>query len=299
MDGADDAARQEQRHGDEQATEHEQPIRRENAAGEIGFAVVHQHRPEYGAGQRSPPADCDPDHSLDGIARREFARVDDADLRDVERAGDACHAGRQRENEHLISFDPVAEKTGARFGVANGDQNLAEFGAHDDAADDEAEHQRQHGSYEQRRPRRCRLDVEAQDVLEVGETVIAAEAEIIAEEAEHQREGQRLGDDREVNASDAAAECEPAENESEQAGHQHDHESRVGEMLEPIPVDRQLRPIQEHHEVGEHGMRVNSARSDLPHQIHAHRIAAEREERAVAERKNAAVAPDQVNGQRQ
>src|SRR3984893_3324002 len=46
-------------------------------------------------------------------------------------------------------------------------------------------------------------------------------------------------------------------------------------------------------------MRVNSARSDLPHQIHAHGIAAERKEGAVAERKNAAIAPDQVDRQRQ
>jgi hypothetical protein len=94
MDRADDPARQKQRHRDEQATEHEQPIRRENAAGEIGFAVVHQHRAEHCAGERSPPADRNPDHRLDGIARREFARVDDADLRDVEGAGHACHAGR-------------------------------------------------------------------------------------------------------------------------------------------------------------------------------------------------------------
>src|SRR5262249_24814044 len=71
------------------------------------------------------------------------------------------------------------------------------------------------------------------------------------------------------------------------------------EMLESVPIDRQFRPIQEHHEVGQYWMRVNAARSDLPHQIHTHRIAAEREERAVAERKDAAIAPDQVDRQRQ
>ena len=60
------------------------------------------------------------------------------------------------------------------------------------------------------------LDVEAQDVLEVGQAVIAAEAHVVAEEGEQQGEGQRLGDDREIDAGDAAAEGEPAEDEGEQ-----------------------------------------------------------------------------------
>ena len=46
-------------------------------------------------------------------------------------------------------------------------------------------------------------------------------------------------------------------------------------------------------------MRVDAAGSDLPHQIHAHGIAAEREEGAVAERENAAIAPDQIDRQRE
>ena len=37
---------------------------------------------------------------------------------------------------------------------------------------------------------------------------------------------------------------------------------------------------------------------DLAHQVHAHRVAAEREEDAVAEREDAGVAPDQVHRQR-
>ena len=67
-------------------------------------------------------------------------------------------------------------------------------------------------------------DVEAEDVLEIGQAVIAAETEIVAEEAEHQRIGQRLGDDRQIDAGDAAAKRQPAEHESERARHQHDHQ---------------------------------------------------------------------------
>ncbi len=74
---------------------------------------------------------------------------------------------------------------------------------------------------EQRGARRLRLHVEAEDVLEVGQPVVAAEAEIVAEEAEHQRKGQRLRDDREIDAGDARAEREPAEHEGEHARHQH------------------------------------------------------------------------------
>ena len=44
-------------------------------------------------------------------------------------------------------------------------------------------------------------------------------------------------------------------------------------------------------------MAVDAARADLPHQVHAHGIAAEREEGAVPEREDAAEAPDQIDRQ--
>ena len=65
-------------------------------------------------------------------------------------------------------------------------------------------------------------------------------------------------------------------------------------MIEARPVPGQLRPIQEHHEIGQQRIAVDAARADLAHEIHAHRIAPEREEGAVAERKNAAIAPDEI-----
>ena len=291
--------RQQQRHQDEQAAQHEQPVGRQHAAGERGLSVVHQDRADHRAGQRAAAADRDPDHRFDGIGRRKFARIDDADLRHVERAGDAGHAGRQREHEQLVGFRAVAEEPGARLGIAHRDQHLAEFRGHQRAADQEAERERQAGEEEQRRAGALRLHVEAEDVLEIGQPVVAAEAEIVAEEPEHQRIGQRLGDDREIDAGDAAAEREPAEHEGERAGHQHDHQQRIGEMLEAVPVDRQFRPVQEHHEVRQFRMRIDAARADLPHQVHAHGVAAEREERAVAERKDAAIAPDQIDRERE
>ena len=224
--GADDAARHQQGGADEQAAQHEQPIRRQNAGGEIGLGVVDHEGAEHRAGERAAAADRDPDHGLDRVAGREFARIDDADLRHVERAGNARHAGRQREHEQLVGLDPVAEEAGARFGVADRHQHLAEFRGDDGAADQKTDRQRQARDHQQRVARRLRLHVEAEDVLEIGEAVIAAEAEIVAEEAEQQRVGQRLRDDREIDAGDAAAEREPAEHEGEHARHQHHHQRR-------------------------------------------------------------------------
>lgn len=66
-------------------------------------------------------------------------------------------------------------------------------------------------------------------------------------------------------------------------------------MIEPMPVPRQFVPVQEHHEIGQIRIAVLAARADLPHQVHAHGIAAEREKRAVTERENAGEAPDQVD----
>ena len=63
------------------------------------------------------------------------------------------------------------------------------------------------------------------------------------------------------------------------------------------PVPGELLPVEEHHEVGQVSL-VLAVAADLAHQVHAHRVAAEREEDAVAEREDAGVAPDQVHRQR-
>jgi hypothetical protein len=52
--------------------------------------------------------------------------------------------------------------------------------------------------------------------------------------------------------------------------------------------------VQEDHEIRQHGMGIDAARPDLTHQVHAHGIAAEREEGAVAQREDAAIAPDKI-----
>ncbi len=70
-------------------------------------------------------------------------------------------------------------------------------------------------------------------------------------------------------------------------------------MIEAPPEPWQLLPVQEYHEIGEHWVAVHAARADLPHQIHAHGVAAEGKERGVAQTENAAVAPNQIDRERQ
>ena len=82
--------------------------------------------PRIAPDKRAAAADRDPDHRLDRIDRRELARVDDPDLWHIERAADPGHHRRQDEHEQLVRFRPVAEKAGARLGVAHRDQHLAE-----------------------------------------------------------------------------------------------------------------------------------------------------------------------------
>jgi hypothetical protein len=46
-------------------------------------------------------------------------------------------------------------------------------------------------------------------------------------------------------------------------------------------------------------MGIDAARADLAHEIHAHGVAAEREEGPMAERQDSAIAPDQVERERE
>jgi hypothetical protein len=143
------------------------------------------------------------------------------------------------------------------------------------------------------------LKGEAQDVLEVGQAVVAAESHIVAEEGEHQREGHGLGDDRQVNAGDAGAKGEPAEGERKRAWHEQHHQGREGKPVEPVPEPWQFLPVQEHHKIGKDRVGIDPARPDLAHEVHAHGIAAKGEEGSVPEGENAAETPDQIDGQRQ
>ena len=298
VDGADNAAGQEQGDEDEQAAEDEEPEFRRDG-GEGALAEIHQQRPDDRADQRAAAADRRPDDDLDGIDRGELAGIDDADLRHVEGAGNAGHHRRDGEGEELHMLGPPADEAGTAFGVAHGHHQLAEPRAGDPADDDHGHRQRDAAGGKEAGAGGVGLQREAEQFLEVGQAVIAAEPHVVAKEGQQQRIGHRLGDDRQIDAGDAAAEGEIAEDEGEDAGGQHDHQRGEPELVEAVPVPGQLLPVQEHHEVRQHRVAIDPARADLAHQIHAHGVAAEGEEGAMAERQDADIAPDQIEGERQ
>src|SRR5205085_8510080 len=59
--------------------------------------------------QRAAAADRHPDHRFDGIGRCELAWIDDADLRHIERARYARHAGRYDKDKQLRSEEHTSE----------------------------------------------------------------------------------------------------------------------------------------------------------------------------------------------
>ncbi len=116
------------------------------------------------------------------------------------------------------------------------------------------------------------MQVETQDVLEVGESIIAAEAHVVAKERQHQRVGESLRDDGKIHAGDARPEGKPSEHEGEHPRRERHHQERHGKMVESMPEPRQRLIVQKHHEVGQNGIAVDAPRANLAHQIHAHGI---------------------------
>jgi hypothetical protein len=69
------------------------------------------------------------------------------------------------------------------------------------------------------------------------------------------------------------------------------------ERIAEGPVPGQLFPVQEDHEIRQITLVVAVA-PNLAHQVHAHAVPAQGEEQAMAERKDAGVAPDQIHRER-
>ena len=143
------------------------------------------------------------------------------------------------------------------------------------------------------------MEIEAEDVFEIGKAVVAAEAHVVAEEGQQQRVAEGLRDNREIHAGDARAKREPAEHERQCRRYRGGHEERVSEVGEPDPEPRELLPVEEDHEVRKNRVAVHAARADLAHEIHAHCVAAEREEGGMTKAQDAGVAPNQIDGERQ
>ena len=98
---ARDAARQEQRDENEQQAEHEQPVFRAALCVNQLLPRLTTAAPSTGPIERAAAAHRGPDRDLDRVGRRHLARIDDADLRHVQRTGDAADDRGQRPDEQL------------------------------------------------------------------------------------------------------------------------------------------------------------------------------------------------------
>src|SRR3546814_10456700 len=105
-------------------------------------------------------------------------------------------------------FRSIAEESHPAFGVAHGFQHAAELVAGDPAAQQEAATEHRHRDHVKPDAGAGCLDREAEDILEVGQTIVAAEAHVVAEKGQQQGEGHRLGDDRDIRSEEHTSELQ-------------------------------------------------------------------------------------------
>ena len=70
------------------------------------------------------------------------------------------------------------------------------------------------------------MQIESQDLLEIGEPVVAAESHVVSEEREHERVAERLRDDRKVDTGDTRSKRKPSEHQRERRRNEHHHRQR-------------------------------------------------------------------------
>ncbi len=121
---------------------------------------------------------------------------------------------RQCPGEKFVVAGIVAGKHRARLGVANRREHPAKLGSDDVAAQQQGQDQNQPGNRKQRHASAGMSQGKSHDPFEVGKAVIAAKSRVVTKKQQHERKGQRLGDDREIDAFDARAKGKPAETQT-------------------------------------------------------------------------------------
>ena len=206
----------------------------------------------------------------------------------------------------------VAEKADPRLVVADRADHAAHLAVDHDGKEQVAQPQSQRRAPEEgHRDHRLRRVLEAGDVLQAGEAVVAPEPGVVLKEVERQRQGHRLGQDRQVDAGDAAAEGEPAEDQGQEAGDEDDGDELQRQGMRETPQARQFRGADHAEDLAgdsvgnllgrrRQGAGLQAFEHDALgagiHQPHADGIAADAEEGEMAKRENAAIAPDHVHG---
>ena len=264
--------------------------------GQQALEPVDPEGSHHGSDQSAPATHGDPDDHLDGGKHADTGGCDDADLPDVEGAGQSSQHGRDSEHEHLEGGGRVATEEHAGLAVADGHQHLPGGRADDPSAEQIGAAEEERGDHVEATLRPGRVEGEAEHGLEPAEPVGAPQVHGVAVEGEPRAEGEGLGDDGEVHAADAAAKREEAEDGGEQAGNENHREQGEPCAVERLPEQGQLRHTVPHHEIREHVL-VHALGADLEHEVHAHGVRAQSEEYAVAEGQDPRVAPDQIDAE--
>ena len=168
------------------SAEEEQPVLRERL-GEEALRAVDEERAEHRPEQRAAPAHRDPDRDLDRVGRRHLAGVDDAHLRHVQRAGHAAHHRRQRPDEELVPQRVVAGEASRVSASRIACSTRPSLRVTSQRASTKVPNSANAVTANSARLGLRLGDAEAEDRLEVGEAVVAAEAGLVAEEQQHER----------------------------------------------------------------------------------------------------------------
>ena len=157
----------------EGAAENQQPEIR-ICAGGPALERVDADRADDRADERAAAAEGDPDDGFEGFLGGHFAGVDDADLRDEQRAGEGGDDGADDEDEELEIGGGVAGEEHAVFRIADGALDQAEAGVGEPfAAGDHGDEQDGGGRCRDRAGwRRCG-GREPSNGAEIGEAVVA------------------------------------------------------------------------------------------------------------------------------
>jgi hypothetical protein len=142
----------------------------------------------------------------------------------------------------------IAGEEHAVFAVADGALDLAEFGPVSHLQPDKPA----------AAPRRCDVEaalgggsakIVAEDEFEIGEAVVAAQQQAVAEKQQAGGVGQRLGEDGKIDAANAGAKGQKAENRRQHARQQNAISMAKGK-LENGFQNGQRAPAQENQKVG-------------------------------------------------
>ena len=274
----------------EHCTDDVLPYINQSAGGQVVLAQVDEKRADDRTDDGASSADSDPDHHGDGVRDRHLRRCDRAVKVDEHRACHSRHDGRKHIREGLVVADLIAGEIGAVFTVADSDKQLAELARGEKTAECVGEHHQQQRTVEQQE--HVAAVFLAADAAEHGLDFRDAD---IAVRVRRQRDkngvccpGQSLRNDGEIHALNAVFEDKIADQAGNDSRHDKQHNDRTRKGLERLPDHRQLGQSADMHEIRD------AAAGRLQFQVHRHRIAAEGEIQAVAERQNAGIAPDEV-----